>query len=280
MEKINKLFIIGSILLIFTGCILFVVALSKNNWNLELFSTGSKVVNSYEINDEFENILIDDSVSNIKIEYIEDDKNKVVIEEVSNRLHTVEVIDNSLTINENDKRVWYEKLFNFERTLITIYLNKSRINNLTINSSTSDIKLCNLKFTDIKIYISTGDIKIKDINSKNIDLKVSTGDIYLENIECEALSSEGSTGDIKLKNTLVLGVLNIIRDTGDVTFEKSDAYSINIKTSTGDVTGTLLTRKCFIVKTSTGKKQVPETLSGGKCEITTSTGDVIIDIEN
>ena len=94
------------------------------------------------------------------------------------------------------------------------------------------------------------------------------------------LYSKGTTGDIYLKNVLVNDLLNITRDTGDVTFNKSDALSIKIKTSTGNVKGSLLSRKCFNVKTSTGKKQVPESFSGGICEITTSTGDVIIEIDN
>jgi len=57
-----------------------------------------------------------------------------------------------------------------------------------------------------------------------------------------------------------------------------DAESILIKTSTSDVTGTLRSEKVFLVKTSTGKVDVPESGSGGKCEITTSTGDIRIEL--
>ena len=48
---------------------------------------------------------------------------------------------------------------------------------------------------------------------------------------------------------------------------------------TGDVSGTLLTEKVFVVRSGSGKIRVPETVSGGMCKITTSTGDVSIQID-
>ena len=69
------------------------------------------------------------------------------------------------------------------------------------------------------------------------------------------------------------------RDTGDITFDKCDASDIYIKTSTGDVKGTLLTEKVFYTQTSTGNIDVPKTVNGGRCEITTSTGNIKINIQ-
>ena len=50
-------------------------------------------------------------------------------------------------------------------------------------------------------------------------------------------------------------------------------------TDTGDVRGSLLSEKVFIVNTDTGRKEVPDTITGGRCEITTDTGDVKITID-
>ena len=60
-----------------------------------------------------------------------------------------------------------------------------------------------------------------------------------------------------------------------------DPYGVHImvKTSTGNVKGTLLSDKIFVTDTSTGRVSVPKTTSGGKCEITTSTGDIEIELE-
>ena len=82
-----------------------------------------------------------------------------------------------------------------------------------------------------------------------------------------------------MKNVVATGTISIKSDTGDVRFEGSDAIEISVKTDTGDVTGTLLSEKVFITETSTGSINVPKTTSGGKCEITTSTGDINISIK-
>ena len=61
-------------------------------------------------------------------------------------------------------------------------------------------------------------------------------------------------------------------------FEASDAASIFVETDTGDVKGSLLSEKIFIINTDTGKKEVPESTTGGRCKITTDTGDIKITI--
>ena len=72
--------------------------------------------------------------------------------------------------------------------------------------------------------------------------------------------------------------IHIESDTGDVTFDMSDAEKIFVKTGTGDVRGTLLTGKSFSVKTDTGKIDIPKDSIGGKCEITTDTGNIKISV--
>ena len=78
---------------------------------------------------------------------------------------------------------------------------------------------------------------------------------------------------------LLKGKLNIKRTTGDVIFSKFDANEIYIETDTGDVIGGLLSEKIFNIDTSTGDKIYPNSTTGGKCEVKTSTGDIIINIE-
>jgi len=45
---------------------------------------------------------------------------------------------------------------------------------------------------------------------------------------------------------------------------------------TGSVTGTILTEKVFLAKSGTGRVSVPQTVSGGICEIVTGTGGIEI----
>ena len=70
----------------------------------------------------------------------------------------------------------------------------------------------------------------------------------------------------------------IYNNTGAVTLKKCDAKDVYITTKTGSVTGSFLTDKVIFAKSNTGKIEIPQLTSGGKCEITTDTGDIKITI--
>jgi DUF4097 and DUF4098 domain-containing protein YvlB len=107
---------------------------------------------------------------------------------------------------------------------------------------------------------------------------VSTGETHIADLKCKNFTSTGDTGDITLRNVVASEKLSIERGTGDIEFADCDAAEIFIKTDTGDVEGTLLTGKVFVVETDTGSIEVPKNTTGGKCQISTDTGDIEIDI--
>jgi DUF4097 and DUF4098 domain-containing protein YvlB len=170
---------------------------------------------------------------------------------------------------------------------------------IKIKQSTGNINAENLTAEAIDFSVSTGKISASSINCNgDIRLKVTTGKTKLSDINCKNLTSSGNTGDIDLKNVVSsenldikrstgytnlascsAGKLNIKTDTGDVRLDACDAGEILIETDTGDVKGSLLSDKVFITKTDTGRVDVPKTITGGRCEITTDTGDIIISVE-
>ncbi len=147
---------------------------------------------------------------------------------------------------------------------------------LKIGCSTGSIKLKSVKAGNLILSVTTGHIDVSDAKiEKNISIEVSTGRSSLSNVTCENFETEGSTGNLSMKNVIVSGAVKIERSTGNVELEKCDASELYIKTSTGRVSGSLLTDKVFITSSDTGKIDVPKTISGGRCEITTDTGNII-----
>ena len=206
----------------------------------------------------------------------------------------------------------------FDSPKITVYLPKAEYASLLIRESTGDITIPNdFQFTtadiaastgnvtvsasaseSIKIKISTGNIAVTNAAAGALDLSVTTGSITasnvsctgdatikvttgkttLSNLVCNNLLSTGSTGAITLNNLLAAEKITINRSTGNVLLNRSDAAELAVTTSTGTVKGTLLSEKTFIVKTDTGRIEVPQSQTGGKCQIITSTGNIKIDI--
>ena len=205
-------------------------------------------------------------------------------------------------IRSSDSRQWYEHLFSFasHSPKVVIYLPQSAyaslqidthtgdvtipsgftFDTLTVNNNTGDVE-CSASVTKtLTVKEDTGDISLSCPNAGELDITASTGDIDVTSAKVKGtVSVKSSTGDITLTDTVAEKKFQIESSTGDVGFRGCDAADIKVKTSTGDVTGTLLSDKIFVTDTSTGDVKVPQTSSGGRCEISTSTGDILIQIQ-
>lgn len=206
----------------------------------------------------------------------------------------------------------------FSSPKISVYIPQEEYGSLSIKSDTGAVEISeDFKFTSIDILESTGDVKNFASASGAVNIKTSTGDIYVENVtassleltastgriylsditctetlktkvstgkiealdvKCKTFTSNGNTGDITLKSLVANERITIERSTGNVVFDACDAGELFIKTDTGNIKGTLLTEKVFIVSNDTGRIDVPKTVNGGRCEITTDTGDIKISI--
>ncbi|MBR2387400.1 MAG: DUF4097 family beta strand repeat protein [Clostridia bacterium] len=151
--------------------------------------------------------------------------------------------------------------------------------NFNVKTSTGDVTLEKASVGEVDIKVSTGRVSVSDVvTAGDVKIEVSTGKTEISGLKCKNLISDGDTGRITLKDVVAEERFDIERSTGDVIFEGCDAGEIYVDTDTGDVSGTLLSDKVFIVKTDTGKIDVPNSISGGRCEIETDTGDVKISI--
>ena len=141
--------------------------------------------------------------------------------------------------------------------------------------TTGDITLASVEAGAMELRVTTGRIDAQAVKCEgDLSIRVSTGKTKLQDVRCRSLTSEGSTGDITLNDVIAADTISITRDTGDVEFNASDAGSVFVKTDTGDVTGSLRSEKVFITETKTGKVDVPKSISGGRCEISTDTGNI------
>lgn len=261
MSGKTKIWLVIAVVLVLVGGILFGGALLTLGWNITNFSTENYETNEYEIQEEYKDISITTDTADIVFAPSEDEKTVVVCCEQENIEHTVVVEDGILIIKSVDTRKWYEHIgIIFRTSKITVYVPQK-------------------EYDTISVETSTGDVCISDVICGEVKIDVSTGEVELTDIECQNLMSSGDTGDILLEHVLATGMFSIERDTGDIKFDSSDAAEIFVETDTGDVTGTLLSEKIFYTETDTGRIEIPQTKSGGKCEISTDTGDIKLNIK-
>lgn len=320
MNKKTKISIVVATSFVLAGMILFASAMTILGWDFKKLETADFETNTYEISEKFDSISIDSDTTDIVFIPSEDQDCKVVCYTEKNIEHTVEVVNDTLNINIDDQRKWYERIsiITFSSSKITVYIPSGEYQSLTVNNSTGDITIPNdFSFKNVNIDVSTGDISCKasilenvkidtstgqvelyNSVAQNIDISTSTGDVILGNVadggnvsikcdtgdailnDCNAsqISITTDTGDIRLNGVVATNIMTIKCDTGDVNLKSCDAAELFVTTDTGDVSGTLLSDKIFITSTDTGDINVPESLSGGKCKITTDTGDIEIRI--
>ena len=280
MRLSTKICLITAASLILLGCLIFVGALAMANWNFLNFVTAKYETNSYSPEGEVKNISVITNTADVSIIPTDSDTVKVVCYDQEKNRHEVTLVDGELKIERKNTKKWYDYIeINFESPKIEVYLPRGEYSALSVKLSTGKATMTEgLTFESVKITASTGDVKLEGLTTKSLELKLSTGKTTLNNVNCDTFSSTAGTGDIILKNLIAKDSISIKRSTGDVKLDSCDASELTIQTDTGDVTGTLLSSKIFITHTSTGKVSVPETTEGGKCKITTSTGNIKISI--
>ncbi len=298
----KKGFIIFAVVLAAIGLVLFAGGYIASGFDLSKLGTGKYETNTYTISERIQNIEISASDTDILFRPSADGTLSIVCEERENARHTVTVENGTMKIGVDDRREWFERISLFSKDpLMTVYLPSDTYESLHVECGTGDVSLaCACTFGSVDVNVGTGDIETEGVRAGNIGLSVSTGKITagaiacedmisidagtgkaaLTDVICKSMRSTGSTGDIALKDVTASDSFNIERSTGDIVFENCDAAQITARTTTGNVTGTLRTGKVFIAKTSTGSVNVPDTISGGRCEITTSTGKIDIRISD
>lgn len=286
-------------------------------WDFSKLSTEKFSTNHYVPEVDFLNITIETDTADI--EFLPAEDCTVVCYEPEKMTHRVTVSDGELHIAVNDTRKWYDRIgIHFSTPKITVYLPQGEYGALSIQGDTGGVKIpAEYRFEsmiisqktghinvlasadEMRLRTSTGYIRAENINTgalslsattgkitatgitcrEGLHIKVSTGKAELTEVSCENLTSDGDTGSITLKNVIAKGQFSIERSTGDVKFDHCDAASLYVKTDTGSVTGTLLSNKMFIARTDTGRVTVPDSVSGGKCEIYTDTGSIHITVD-
>lgn len=280
MRKSTLIWLIVAASLMVAGALIFTGAMCAMNWDFSSLSTVKYLTNTYEITEDFDEILLQCSTTDVYILPSPDGVLRVECVEEEKITHNVAVDGKILHITENDTRAWYEFIsIGSHETSITIYLPENTRLGVQVICSTGDVTVKNVRTSGLNLKLTTGDISITNtVLTGNIWLRGSTGDVNMENVSCKSITSTAGTGDITLEGVIAQEKFDITRTTGDVKFTACDAPEICVTVDTGDVKGSLLSGKNFTVETSTGDVRVPPSTGGGACVIKTSTGDINISV--
>ena len=294
----TKKWMIAAFALMGAGVLICVISFILLGRNFSKLSTVGYVTRTHEPEGSFENISIDADTEKIKLVPSDNEGCRVVCYEEEKNPFDVRVDGDTLRIDRKNEKPQLHFGIVLDSPSITVYLPKEKYGELDVDADTGsvsvpgdfsfdsidieldtgDVQLRAGATGDIQVRTDTGDIDIEDITAATLSVGTGTGRARLKAVRCGKLISKGDTGDLTLEDVLADELFDLQRDTGDIKLTECDAGDIYIRTDTGSVTGTILTEKVFWTQTDTGRVNVPESGTGGKCEITTDTGSIRIEM--
>lgn len=318
MRQCTKRWLLTAAALVAVGLLLFAAVMTAFRWDFSGLNTVEYRTASYEIREDFSSIEISGNTADIVFAVSVDGMCSIECYVPENFTHFAEVRNGTLFVQASAGDWKQNIGIDFRSPEITVYLPKTEYVSLAISESTGDIEIPEeFRFDEVDISLSTGNVRFCASSSGTVSVTATTGEIRIEHgtvdalvlctttgeitvsdvtcqgdltanvttgkltvtdTACRNLVSYGTTGEVFLTRMLAAGKITVERSTGDVRFEAADAAELFVKTATGDVSGTLLTEKIFFAESSTGSIRVPRTTTGGTCEISTSTGDILIEI--
>ncbi len=238
MSKNTKTWLIAAVSLIIIGNLIFCGAMSIMGWNFSKLSTVRFDDNEYEFNEEVQDIKINTNLANIQFLPSSNSKTKVILHEQRNLHHSTKLENQTLTINVEDTRKWYDYINNitFETPNITVYLPENLYGNLSINTATGSIEIPeNFKFESINLATKTGSIKNYASADSNITLKTDTGAILVEKVMANTIESSTLTGKVNIANVTCQSEIKISISTGKTNLTNIKSKNIISNGNTGSI---------------------------------------------
>lgn len=267
MKKMGIIILIV-ILIIFviSLCNILMFAIQNKGWNWFMsFGDLSDLRKEEHIQKEekidiadIKKINLEFRASDLNVFFTDDDKISVVqysykeLEE--NKLFEVNKTSSTITINESNKPGFYFFYIGFmEQSVYDVYIPKEYKESLSVKAVSGDIEVNdNLKFEDLTISSTSGDIKMADVEAKSIQIESISGDIKLQNLTDNDLRLKTVSGDIKVESAkgkveakTTSGTIEIREIEGNVELTsvsgdiKSDDFKVTgnsrVKTTSGNV---------------------------------------------
>ena len=140
---------------------------------------------------------------------------------------------------------------------------------MTVQSG--DIRAKDTRLHQLEARCNSGSILLDQVHLKaDAQLHANSGSITLTDVQGGTLSADAGSGDVRLTNVLTEDSLRLETNSGNIKLQHSDGAAITIRSGSGDVSGSLRTPKQFVTQTGSGSCSVPESGTGGACEIRTN----------
>lgn len=238
--------IIVLIIFVITLCNILMFAIQNKGWNWFMnFGDLSDLRKEEHIQKEqqislfdLEKLSLEFSSSDVNVFFTEDSQIRVVqysYKELNEEeLFKVNKTAKHITVKENNKsrfHLFYIAFMN--QTVYDVYIPKEYKESLEIKAVSGDVEVEeSLKFEDLTISSTSGDIRMGNVEAKSIKIESISGDIKLGNLTDEDLRLKTVSGDIRIESAK--GKIEAKSTSGTIEIKEIDG-NVELTTVSGDV---------------------------------------------
>ena len=256
---------------------------------------------TYEVEEAFSDIRIEDAECSVRILPAADGACRVVCPEKRDGsvYHTVAVSGGELRVQRHDRRRWYQYIgVSLGDGEMEVYLPEGEYGKLAFLSTSGSIRVDGgFRFESARLESTSGDVQMSSEVKEALTAQSTSGSVCVETAAPEALTAETVSGSIALSHVRCgeisvkstsgrIGLTDAIAEaglrvksvSGSIALEDCDGGDVRIQTTSGSVEGTLLSDKLFVADSTSGSINVPLSRGAEKCEITTVSGSIAIEI--
>lgn len=287
-------------------------AVGENKFYLNSLDTRNLQARTYTVDEKFSSVKINETSSNIFIQPSKDKTCRVECYEGEKTHYDVRVENGELNITRRDRHNLIEFGI-FAENPLTVYLPENEYGDidistasgdvefggaftadmvnvdtasgdvkagaltcrkLTVNGASADIDLGNVDCEELSVKTASGEIELDYVTARELSARSTSGDIDMRNVHADSLKTTTASGEMELQNVTAGVKMNLESTSGDIGLERCDAGELKISSTSGSVYGSLLTGKTFIAHSTSGDIDIPRTDDGGRCEVSTTSGDI------
>lgn len=150
---------------------------------------------------------------------------------------------------------------------------------LRLKTVSGDIQAGGMNPETLTATSTSGDITLDSITVRAAFIcKTVSGDQRISSLACQNATVGSTSGNVFASDLIASEHIRMEAVSGSLNLARCDADTLWLKTVSGDVTGSLRTEKAFVTHTTSGTVRVPDSISGGTCEVKTVSGGIRFDI--
>lgn len=269
--KITLIIILVILVIALINFMIYAIVNKNGEFKLSLIGFGDNTTMIFEKEynpEELNNINVDVSSSNVKIEKADIDKIKITVYgEKEDKIKEV-MNENELSITKENTKIFIFTMLYWCREEIIIQVPNNCDEEFNIKTSSGDIIVPDLEGDNIQLKTASGKIQCGNINNGNIE--TSSGDILIGN--GNEVTLKASSGNIKAGD---FNKLSAEASSGDIEIG-TISEDAKVKTASGKIT------------LNGANKLKAEAISGdikinsieNNCEISSTSGNIIVDTAN